>query len=186
MTARAPRATALTTSLPRRIPPRSRPWTRPPPPDPAVEQDLDLAAHGVADRGQRPDRGRRAVQVVAAVVGHRDGSGADVDSAAGVVGTHDALDHERAAPLLAQPGQVVPGGRGSLHPLAVDAEEGRGRLAGAGHVGPGASGKAAVLEPLTHVAQPGDALRRQADEGPQVYLLGNGRAAPVPAVGERP
>ena len=45
----------------------------------------------------------------------------------GVVDPGDALDHERPAPLLAQPGDVVPGRRRGLHPLAVDAEEGRRR-----------------------------------------------------------
>ena len=59
----------------------------------------------------------------------RDGGGADVDAAARVVGPHDALDHERGALLLAQPGDVGPAGRRGLHPLAVDAEERRSGLA---------------------------------------------------------
>ncbi len=42
-------------------------------PDAAVEHDLDLVAHRVDDRGQHPDRRRRAVEVVAAVVGDRQG-----------------------------------------------------------------------------------------------------------------
>ena len=46
-------------------------------PDAAVEQDLDLVADRVGDRGQRADRGRRAVEVVAAVVGDRDRVDAD-------------------------------------------------------------------------------------------------------------
>ena len=99
-------------------------------PDAAVEQDLDLVADRVGDRRQRADRRRRAVEVVAAVVGHRDRGDAGVDGAAGVVDAHDALEHERAVPLLAQPGDVVPGRRRRLHPLAVGAEERRRRLAG--------------------------------------------------------
>ena len=94
ITARAPRASALTTSLPRRMPPSSRISTSSP------------TASTTA--GQRADRGRRAVEVVAAVVRDRDRVGADVDRAPGVVGVHDALDHERAAPRLAQPRDVRP------------------------------------------------------------------------------
>jgi mycofactocin system glycosyltransferase len=123
-------------------------------PDAAVQQHLDLAAHRVADRRQRPDGGRRAVQVVAAVVGHRDRGSADVDRPTGVVGTHHALDHERAAPLLAQPGQIIPGGRRGLQPLAVDVEERGGRLAGRGHVGDGEVGQAAAGEPRATATSP--------------------------------
>src|SRR6266700_1285772 len=155
-------------------------------PDPAVEQHLDLPAHGVGHAGQGPDRGRGAVQVVAAVVGHRDRGGPDVDGTARVVGSHDALDHERAAPLLAQPGDVVPGRRRGLHPLAVHAEERGRRLARGGHVGHGEVGQAAVEEPFADIARLEDALGGQAYQGPQVHLLRYRRAAPVPAVGERP
>ena len=43
-------------------------------PDAAVEQHLDLAADRFGNRGQRADRGGRAVHVVAAVVRDRDGA----------------------------------------------------------------------------------------------------------------
>ena len=102
--------------------------------DAAVEQHLDLVADRVDDRRQRADRRRRAVEVVAAVVGDRDRVGADLDRAAGVVGVHHALDQKRAAPLLAQPGEVLPGRLRGHHPLAVGAEEGRRRLAPAAEV----------------------------------------------------
>ena len=52
-------------------------------PDPAVQQDLDLGADRVGHRGQRPDGGGGTVQVVAAVIGHRDGGGADVQRIGG-------------------------------------------------------------------------------------------------------
>ena len=59
------------------------------------------------------------------MVGHRDRAHAGVDGSLRVVDPGHALEHERAAPLLAQPGDVVPGRRRRLHPLAVGAEEGR-------------------------------------------------------------
>ena len=62
-TARAPSASALTTSPPRLIPPSKR---------------ISISsADCLDDRGQRADRGRRAVEVVAAVVGDRERVGAD-------------------------------------------------------------------------------------------------------------
>ena len=106
--------------------------------------------------------------------------------AAGVVGPHHALDHEGAAPLPAQPGDVVPAGRRGLHPLAVHREEPRGMLARRAHVGHGEVGQAAVLEPLAYVTELQHALWREAQQGPQVHLLRDRRTAPVPAVGERP
>ena len=44
------------------------------PPDPPVEEHLDLIAHGLGDRLEGPDGGRRAVEVVAPVVRDRDGA----------------------------------------------------------------------------------------------------------------
>ena len=44
----------------------------------------------------------------------------------GVVDPGHPLEHERAAPLVPQPGDVLPAGRRGLHPLPVGAEE-RGR-----------------------------------------------------------
>src|SRR5438477_339560 len=121
MTARAPSASALTTSLPRRIPPSSSTSICPPAAS-ATPGSARIDA-GVPSRlfprsryrttagttwtaprrhaGQRPDRRRGAVQVVPAVVRYRDRGGPDVDGTASIVGTHDALDHERGAPLLA-------------------------------------------------------------------------------------
>ena len=67
-------------------------------PHAAVEQHLDLVADRLGDVGQQPDRGRGAVQVVPAVVGHRDRGDARVDGPLGVVDPGDALEHERARP----------------------------------------------------------------------------------------
>jgi hypothetical protein len=86
MTAFAPSATALTTS--------------PAAADPAVQQHLYLSADGCGDGGQRTDGGRSTVQVVAAVVGHRDRRGSGVNGPFGVVDAGDALDQERPAPQL--------------------------------------------------------------------------------------
>ena len=75
----------------------------------------------------------------------------DVDGPPRVVRPGDALDHERAAPLLAQPGQVLPGRRGRPHPLAVGAEEGRDlRVAGA-QVGHAEVGQGAAADPARQV-----------------------------------
>ena len=61
-------------------------------PDAAVEQDLDLSPTASTIAGSARIDGRRAVEVVAAVVGDRDRVGADLDRAPGVVGVHHALD----------------------------------------------------------------------------------------------
>ena len=85
ITARAPSASALTTSLPRRTPPSSSTSAWSP------------TASTIAR--QRADRRRRAVEVVAAVVGDRQRGGADVlDRAPRVVDPHHALEHERPVP----------------------------------------------------------------------------------------
>src|SRR5690606_27597903 len=80
-------------------------------PDPAVQQDLDTVPDGGDDLGQDPQRGRHAVELPPAVVGHDDGAGADVDGAPGVVGGVHALHDDRAVPGLGDPGDVVPGHR---------------------------------------------------------------------------
>ena len=43
------------------------------------------------------------------MVGHRDGGDPGLDRAPGVIRPGHALEHERSAPLLAQPGHVIPG-----------------------------------------------------------------------------
>src|SRR5699024_7480959 len=84
-------------------------------PDAAVHHHLDLVSHRVHHGGQDTDGGGRAVEVVAAVVGDGDGAGPGIDSTAGIVDPGDPLDHERPAPLLPQPGEVLPGGLWTLH-----------------------------------------------------------------------
>src|SRR5689334_9807353 len=95
------------------------------------------------------------------------------------------LTRNGPAPQLAQPGYVLPGRRRRGGPLGVGAEE-RGRgLARRDHVrhrqvrraeGPGVGGQ----PPRPHYG-----LRRVPHYGRQVYPLGDLRATPVPAVGER-
>ena len=67
----------------------------------AVHHDLDVVADAAAI--EHPDRGGRRVDIVSAMVGNRDGGDADVDGPPGFVGLDDALDHELAVPLRAQP-----------------------------------------------------------------------------------
>ena len=86
ITARAPSASALTTSEPRRIP--------------AVHQHLDLVPHRVRDRLHHPDSGRGAVQVVAAVVGNRDRRDPRVHRPPRVVDPAHPLQHEGATVQL--------------------------------------------------------------------------------------
>src|SRR4029450_8518754 len=81
MTALAPSARALATSPPRRMPPSisTSTWS-PTPPAPAapVHQPPHLVPARLGHRGQGTDRRRGAVEVVAAVVGHRDRGDAGV------------------------------------------------------------------------------------------------------------
>src|SRR5207244_12186949 len=51
-------------------------------------------------------------ELAAAVIRHRDGGDARVDSAPGVVPGEDALDHEGTAPAVGDPFQVGPRDRG--------------------------------------------------------------------------
>ena len=74
-----------------------------------VEEDLGAVADGVDDAGQRVQRADRAVDLAAAVVGHDDGVHAGVDGAARVIGVLDALQHDRAVPVVADESEVLPG-----------------------------------------------------------------------------
>src|SRR6185437_5103535 len=75
--------------------------------DTPVEHDLDLVAYRRDDARQHADRGWGAVQVVAAVVGHRDRRYPGVSRPFGVVDPGNSLDHERPAPLFTEPLHVV-------------------------------------------------------------------------------
>ena len=105
-----------------------------------------------------------------------------------VVDPHDALEHERPVPLLAQPGDVVPRRRRRLHPLAVGAEERRrgsppgGAMFGHGQVRAAARCVANVAQPARRSSD----LGRELEHRLEVELLGDRRAAPVAAVRERP
>ena len=74
--------------------------------DAAVDVDLGAVADRRDDRRQLLERGRRPVELAAAVVGDDDRVGAGVDDGARVVDRLDALDDDRAVPRLAQPGEV--------------------------------------------------------------------------------
>ncbi len=138
ITARAPSASALTTSPPRRMPPSSSTsiWS---PTASAIAGSARIVA-GVPSRLLPPWLDTEIALT------------ARVDRAPGVVDADDALEHERPVPLLAQPGDVVPGGRRGLHPLAVGAEERRCGRAGASHVRRGQLGQEAgrrIVAPAT-------------------------------------
>lgn len=156
------------------------------PADAAVEQDLDLRADRVGYRGEYPDGGGGGVEVVAAVVGDGQRGHPGVDGPLGVVDAGDSLEQEGPAPLLAEPRHVLPGRRCGPHPLAVRAEEG-GCLAARGpQVGDRKIGQATGLgepEQPTGVRQH---VGGEPQHGPQVQLVGDGGAPPVPPVGEGP
>ena len=124
---RAPRA--LTTSLPRRMPPSSSTSTWSPTAS-AIGGSARIGA-GVPSRLLPPWLDTEIAVTPASTARCASST------------RHDALEHERPAPLLAQPGDVVPGRRRRLHPLAVGAEERRRRLRRAAP-GWGRSGRAAA------------------------------------------
>ncbi len=109
-------------------------------PDPAVEEHLDLIAHRRRDGREHANRTGRPVEVVSAVIGHRDRRDPRIDRPFRVIDPCHALQHERATPLFAKPRDILPGGRRRLHPLVIRAEEGgrglprRGQVRG-GQVG---------------------------------------------------
>jgi hypothetical protein len=75
----------------------------------AVDHDGRARTDRRDDRGQHIDRGGRAVEMAAAMIGHDDAVGAQRDGALGVGGMQDAFDHEGALPALAQARQLLPG-----------------------------------------------------------------------------
>ena len=79
-TARAPSASALTMSVPRR--------------KPEIDQHRDAAVDRLDDLGQRIDGRAPAVLGAAAVVGDDDGVEAVVDGEDGVLGRHQSLQHQ--------------------------------------------------------------------------------------------
>jgi acetoacetyl-CoA synthetase len=156
------------------------------PADAAVEQDFDLVADGGGDRRQQPDAGRRAVEVVAAVGGDRERGNPGIDGPLGVVHAGDALEHEGLAPLLAQPREIVPGGRRRLHPVAVGAEERGCRVARRADVRHGQAGQPSGPGVPEQISRSAGHFGREARHLAQAKPLGYPRAAPVPAVRERP
>ena len=134
----------------------------------------------------RIDAGR-PVQVVAAVIGHRNCRNTGVHSAFRVVDPHHALEHERSAPQLAQPGDVLPGRRRGAHPLAVGREERRARLRraapGWAPAGPADAWSWPSCQSHRGLVSPSGSIRTIVA---QVHLLGDLRATPVAAVREAP
>ena len=87
--------------------------------DAAIHQNLGLPADGRDNAGQFAGRCSNTIELTAAVVGHHDAICTAGDGIAGIVGIQNAFQQQLAAPLAAQPGDVVPGnGRVelSIHP----------------------------------------------------------------------
>ena len=75
----------------------------------AVDKHLDVVADRVHDGGQRADRRGHRIELAAPVVGDDDAVDAGVHGAARVVGVEHALDDQTPGPVLAHPGDLVPG-----------------------------------------------------------------------------
>src|SRR5882757_7235569 len=153
-----PRASAFTTSPPRRIPPSSSTSTWSPTASAIAGSARVLA--GVPSRLLPPWLDTEIA----------------VDRPQGVVRVHDPLDHERPAPLLPEPAHVVPGRQRRAHPLAVGTEEGRRQLTVHGQVGSGQVGQATATDEVQQPAGPGDALRRELDHALRSSRSGMGGA----------
>ena len=93
-TARAPRASAVATSVPRRMPPS--------------KQHLEPVADRVDDRRQRLERRHHAVELTAAVVRDDDARGAVLGSEDGILGVEHSLDDDRHGQRRGKPLQVGP------------------------------------------------------------------------------
>jgi hypothetical protein len=75
----------------------------------AVHQHFEPVADGIGDARQGGDAGGDAVELAAAVVGDDDAVDAGLGGFARVLDVEDALQHDPAWPVLAHPGQVLPG-----------------------------------------------------------------------------
>ena len=80
--------------------------------DPAVHQDLALVAHSLGDVRQRADRGAHVSSWRPPWFPTMTASAPWSRRRSGVVGVQDALQRDLAAPVLAQPREVVPGHAG--------------------------------------------------------------------------
>ena len=121
------------------------------------------------------------------MVRDRDGGCTCLHRTLGLVRTADALDHELAAPLFDEAGDVVPGRRRCAHPGAVGLEEARHGCAAGGEVGHAQVGELLGLEPAHQPLRPSEHVRSVLDCGLQIFdLLGDRRAAPISSMRERP
>ncbi|PQM46519.1 hypothetical protein C1Y40_03306 [Mycobacterium talmoniae] len=120
------------------------------------------------------------------MIRHRDRRNTSVHSTFGVVDAHHAFQHERSAPQLTQPGDVLPGRRRGPHPFAVGVKERRPGFAAAALVGHPQLRWAQMFAPAPQVARFGEHFRGHPQHGAQVHLLGDLGAAPVAPVREGP
>lgn len=84
-----------------------------------VEQDRRPVADGLGDRPQRVEGSHRTVDLPAPVVRDDDAVDAVVEGEPGVVDGHDALQDDRAAPVVAQEREVRPAQSGVGEHLEV-------------------------------------------------------------------
>jgi hypothetical protein len=127
----------------------------------AVEQDLGAPAHPVGDRRERVEGCHRAVELATPVVRDDDARRPEVDGAGRILGVEDALDVDRAVPLGAHPGEVVPDQLGP-HPAVL----GLDRAHGGGH--PLVTQE--PIPPLRADRRAGDPGRREDGRGPHPPL----------------
>ena len=78
----------------------------------AIHEDLAAIADGISDRRQRTNRRGHVIELTTPVVGDDHAVSPIVERSSRVVGIEDALQRDLAAPVLAQPGEVIPGDAG--------------------------------------------------------------------------
>ncbi len=113
--------------------------------DAAVEHHLDVGADRIDDLRQRRDRGRRAVELTAAVVGDHDRARAGLGREPRVLDIEHALEDELARPQAPDPLDVLPGERR----IELRRDPRRQRL----HIGAAADVAGEIAEGLALAAQ---------------------------------
>jgi hypothetical protein len=116
--------------------------------------------------------GRCSIEVVAPVIGDRDRSDSRLHRSLSIDNAHDALEHDGSTPDFACPSDVVPRWQRCLHPLAVGAKDGRGRLSRFGQVRCGEIRHVTALGEVEQPPRPRHAFRCEPEHGLEVHAFG--------------
>jgi hypothetical protein len=77
-------------------------------PNPRIEENLQLLAHGIHDLRQHSQRANAAINLPSAVVTDNDSLDADLNALLGIRDGLDALEDDGAVPVLLQESDVFP------------------------------------------------------------------------------